>query len=114
MARLGKVVERNGTRGGLGVHPVFGDRCDLCFPWTCPEGSSGDVCDHRPSLGRPSRVPKCHLKLVPRPRWSLGACRPVSGNDFEATKEITLDPRGVREHSATSQRDGPRGLLDPS
>ncbi|PKI77690.1 hypothetical protein CRG98_001920 [Punica granatum] len=31
------------------------------------------------SLGRPSRVPKGHLKLVPRPRWSLGACRPVSG-----------------------------------
>ncbi|OWM74508.1 hypothetical protein CDL15_Pgr026343 [Punica granatum] len=31
------------------------------------------------SLGKPYRVPKGHLKLVPRPRWSLGACRPVSG-----------------------------------
>ncbi|PKI60860.1 hypothetical protein CRG98_018733 [Punica granatum] len=30
------------------------------------------------SFGRPSRVLKGHLKFVPRPRWSLGACRPVS------------------------------------
>ncbi|OWM66814.1 hypothetical protein CDL15_Pgr027002 [Punica granatum] len=29
------------------------------------------------SLGEPCRVPKGRLKLVPRPRWSLGACRPV-------------------------------------
>ncbi|PKI51270.1 hypothetical protein CRG98_028334 [Punica granatum] len=33
---------------------------------------------------------------------------------FQATKEITLDSGRVRKHSATSQRDGPRGLLDPS
>ncbi|OWM91118.1 hypothetical protein CDL15_Pgr010148 [Punica granatum] len=26
---------------------VLGDRCDLCFSWTCPEGSPGDVRDHR-------------------------------------------------------------------
>ncbi|PKI59332.1 hypothetical protein CRG98_020287 [Punica granatum] len=31
------------------------------------------------SLGRPSRIPEGHLKLVPRPWWSLGTCRPVSG-----------------------------------
>ncbi|PKI64521.1 hypothetical protein CRG98_015084 [Punica granatum] len=31
------------------------------------------------SLGKPIRVPKGHLKLVPRPWWSLGACRPVLG-----------------------------------
>ncbi|PKI32099.1 hypothetical protein CRG98_047512, partial [Punica granatum] len=31
------------------------------------------------SLGKPSRVPEGHLKLVPRPWWSLGACRPVLG-----------------------------------
>ncbi|PKI50338.1 hypothetical protein CRG98_029274 [Punica granatum] len=31
-------------------------------------------------LGKPSRVPEGHLKLVPRPWWSLGACRPVLGS----------------------------------
>ncbi|PKI51063.1 hypothetical protein CRG98_028551 [Punica granatum] len=31
------------------------------------------------SLGKPSRVPEGHLKLVPRPWWFLGACRPVLG-----------------------------------
>ncbi|PKI38381.1 hypothetical protein CRG98_041226 [Punica granatum] len=31
------------------------------------------------SLGKPSRVPEGHLRFVPRPWWSLGACRPVSG-----------------------------------
>ncbi|PKI68251.1 hypothetical protein CRG98_011331 [Punica granatum] len=31
------------------------------------------------SLGKPSRVPEGHLELVPRPWWSLGACRPVLG-----------------------------------
>ncbi|PKI78938.1 hypothetical protein CRG98_000672 [Punica granatum] len=31
------------------------------------------------SLGKPCRVPKGHLKLVPRPRWSLGACRLILG-----------------------------------
>ncbi|PKI40050.1 hypothetical protein CRG98_039561 [Punica granatum] len=30
-------------------------------------------------LKRPSRVSEGHRKLVPRPWWSLGACRPVSG-----------------------------------
>ncbi|PKI58537.1 hypothetical protein CRG98_021069 [Punica granatum] len=30
-------------------------------------------------LGKPSRVSEGHLKLVPRPWWSLGACRPVLG-----------------------------------
>ncbi|PKI58490.1 hypothetical protein CRG98_021113 [Punica granatum] len=34
------------------------------------------------SLGEPCRVPKGRLKLVPRPRWSLGACRPVFGVPF--------------------------------
>ncbi|OWM90644.1 hypothetical protein CDL15_Pgr018971 [Punica granatum] len=29
------------------------------------------------SLGEPCRVLKGRLKLVPRPRWSLGVCRPV-------------------------------------
>ncbi|PKI64513.1 hypothetical protein CRG98_015076 [Punica granatum] len=28
-------------------------------------------------FGAPSRVPEGYLKLVPRPWWSLGACRPV-------------------------------------
>ncbi|PKI50349.1 hypothetical protein CRG98_029258 [Punica granatum] len=31
------------------------------------------------SFGKPSRVPEGHLKLVPRPWWSLGVCRPVFG-----------------------------------
>ncbi|PKI48755.1 hypothetical protein CRG98_030856 [Punica granatum] len=31
------------------------------------------------SFGKPSRVPEGHLKLVPRPWWSLGACRAVLG-----------------------------------
>ncbi|PKI61322.1 hypothetical protein CRG98_018277 [Punica granatum] len=31
------------------------------------------------SLGEPCRVPKGRLKLVPRSRWSLDACRPVLG-----------------------------------
>ncbi|PKI50073.1 hypothetical protein CRG98_029511 [Punica granatum] len=31
------------------------------------------------SLGKPSRVPVGHLRLVLRLWWSLGACRPVSG-----------------------------------
>ncbi|PKI26129.1 hypothetical protein CRG98_049182, partial [Punica granatum] len=29
------------------------------------------------SFGKPSRVSEGYLKLVPRPWWSLGACRPV-------------------------------------
>ncbi|OWM84371.1 hypothetical protein CDL15_Pgr021940 [Punica granatum] len=29
------------------------------------------------SLGKPSRAPEGHLKLIPRPWWSLGACRPL-------------------------------------
>ncbi|PKI26151.1 hypothetical protein CRG98_049160, partial [Punica granatum] len=29
------------------------------------------------SFGKPSRVPEGYLKLVPRPWWSLGACKPV-------------------------------------
>ncbi|PKI55236.1 hypothetical protein CRG98_024374 [Punica granatum] len=31
------------------------------------------------SLGEPRRVPKGRLKLVPRPRWSLSACKSVLG-----------------------------------
>ncbi|PKI70962.1 hypothetical protein CRG98_008636 [Punica granatum] len=31
------------------------------------------------SLGRPSQIPEGHLKLVPRPWWSLSTCRPASG-----------------------------------
>ncbi|PKI62851.1 hypothetical protein CRG98_016756 [Punica granatum] len=31
------------------------------------------------SFEDPRRVPKGRLRLVPRPRWSLGACRPVLG-----------------------------------
>ncbi|PKI77695.1 hypothetical protein CRG98_001925 [Punica granatum] len=111
MARLDKVLERNGTRGGLGVHPgkEFGDfwfksgRVDTGIPGVFPTILAGfglgtgltkcssnvprrsgiaviSVCHvHAPkarreafvttetSLGRPSRVPKDHLKLVPQP-----------------------------------------------
>ncbi|OWM70408.1 hypothetical protein CDL15_Pgr008697 [Punica granatum] len=37
------------------------------------------------SLWKPSRALEGHLKLVPRPWWSLGACRPVLGGRLLAS-----------------------------
>ncbi|PKI73784.1 hypothetical protein CRG98_005817 [Punica granatum] len=63
------------------------------------------------SLGRPCKVPKGHLKLVPRPRWSLGACRPVLGGHLLVSGSGPGSPvrKGVRERSGRSRlmRDAP-------
>ncbi|OWM82687.1 hypothetical protein CDL15_Pgr024839 [Punica granatum] len=53
------------------------------------------------SLGKPSRALEGHLKLVPRPWWSLGACRPVLGF-FLLVSGAGLESsvrKGVREGS---------------
>ncbi|PKI33040.1 hypothetical protein CRG98_046569 [Punica granatum] len=42
-----------------------------------PKARRGTFMTTETSLGKTSRVPEGHLKLVPRPWWSLGACRPV-------------------------------------
>ncbi|OWM72483.1 hypothetical protein CDL15_Pgr021200 [Punica granatum] len=57
------------------------------------------------SLGRPCRVPKGHLKLAPRPRWSLGACRPVLGGRLLVSGSGPGSPvrKGVRERSGRSR-----------
>ncbi|PKI56987.1 hypothetical protein CRG98_022613 [Punica granatum] len=61
----------------LASYKVFRDRCGLCFPWKCPKARREAFVTTETYFGRPSRVPEGCLKLVPRPWWSLGACRPV-------------------------------------
>ncbi|PKI38549.1 hypothetical protein CRG98_041060 [Punica granatum] len=56
---------------------VLRDRCGLCFPWKCPKARREAFVTTETYFGRPSRVLEGCLKLVPRPWWSLGACRPV-------------------------------------
>ncbi|PKI64529.1 hypothetical protein CRG98_015092 [Punica granatum] len=53
------------------------------------------------SLGKPSRVPEGCLKLVPRPWWSLGACRPVLGSRLlvNGANLGSSVSKGVREGS---------------
>ncbi|PKI78398.1 hypothetical protein CRG98_001219 [Punica granatum] len=53
------------------------------------------------SLGEPRRVPEGHLKLIPRPWWSLGACRPVSGCRLLVSGRASRSPvrKGVCEGS---------------
>ncbi|PKI47269.1 hypothetical protein CRG98_032340 [Punica granatum] len=55
-------------------------------------------------LGKPCRVPKGHLKLIPRPRWSLGACRPVLGCRLLVSGSGPGGPvrKGARERSRVS------------
>ncbi|OWM87054.1 hypothetical protein CDL15_Pgr017639 [Punica granatum] len=48
------------------------------------------------SLGRSSRIPEGHLKLVPRPWWSLGVCRPVSGCRLLVSGSGLPEPRQKR------------------
>ncbi|PKI31640.1 hypothetical protein CRG98_047969, partial [Punica granatum] len=48
------------------------------------------------SLGRSSRIPEGHLKLIPRPWWSLGACRPVSGCRLLVSGSSLSEPRQKR------------------
>ncbi|PKI51057.1 hypothetical protein CRG98_028545 [Punica granatum] len=53
------------------------------------------------SFGEPRRVPNGRLELVPWPRWSLGACRPVLGGRLlvsGAGPESSVR-KGVRERS---------------
>ncbi|PKI70278.1 hypothetical protein CRG98_009355 [Punica granatum] len=60
------------------------------------------------SLGKSSRVPKGHLKLVPRPWWSLGVCRPVLGAVYLSverapgalSEKASVRDRGVLAHVA--------------
>ncbi|PKI44056.1 hypothetical protein CRG98_035558, partial [Punica granatum] len=57
-------MDLGGGKYVLGDHyEVLGDRCDLCFSWTCPEGSPGDIRDHwnvpretKSSFGRSSEA----------------------------------------------------------
>ncbi|OWM83041.1 hypothetical protein CDL15_Pgr016523 [Punica granatum] len=70
------------------------------------------------SIGRPCRVPKGHLKLAPRPRWSLGACRPVLGGRLLVSGSGPRSPvrKGIRERSGRSRltRDAPGTRPDVS
>ncbi|PKH89619.1 hypothetical protein CRG98_049936, partial [Punica granatum] len=52
-------------------------------------------------IGEPCRVPNGRLKLVPWSRWSLGACRPVSGGCLLVSGAGPASPvrKGVRERS---------------
>ncbi|PKI41315.1 hypothetical protein CRG98_038301 [Punica granatum] len=56
---------------GIVVIPVFRGRA--------PKARRETFMTTETSLGKPSRVSEGHLKLVPRPWWSLGACRPDLG-----------------------------------
>ncbi|PKI71495.1 hypothetical protein CRG98_008109 [Punica granatum] len=53
------------------------------------------------SPGKPSRIPEGHLKLVPQPWWSLGACRPVLGGRLlvSGAGPRSSVRKGVRERS---------------
>ncbi|OWM80219.1 hypothetical protein CDL15_Pgr012350 [Punica granatum] len=75
----------------------------------CLEDSPGGVCYHwnvpRGNLGEPYGVPNGHSKLVPRPRWSLGACRPVLGCRLLVSGSGPGSPvrKGIRERSGVSR-----------
>ncbi|PKI78555.1 hypothetical protein CRG98_001062 [Punica granatum] len=88
----------HGTRGGLGAAGIEdgangggSSQCSLnvlrcsgivvvsVFRGRAPKARRETFVATETSLGRSSRIPEGHLKLVPRPWWSLGACRPVSG-----------------------------------
>ncbi|PKI38997.1 hypothetical protein CRG98_040613 [Punica granatum] len=70
------------------------------------------------SLGEPCRVPKGRLKLVPRPRWSLGVCRPILGGRLPVSGAGPGSPvrKGVRERLGVSRlnRDASRTRPDVS
>ncbi|PKI40554.1 hypothetical protein CRG98_039069, partial [Punica granatum] len=57
------------------------------------------------SFEEPRRVPKGRLRLVPRPRWSLSAYRPVLGCRLLVNGSASRSPvrKGVRERSEASQ-----------
>ncbi|OWM73928.1 hypothetical protein CDL15_Pgr010709 [Punica granatum] len=60
-----------------GYREVPRDRCGLCFPWKYPKANREAFVITEAYFGRSSRVPEGCLKLVPRPWWSPGACKPV-------------------------------------
>ncbi|PKI34313.1 hypothetical protein CRG98_045294 [Punica granatum] len=45
------------------------------FPWKYPKVHREAFVTTETYCGRPSRVPEGCLKLIPRPWWSLGACK---------------------------------------
>ncbi|PKI52045.1 hypothetical protein CRG98_027564, partial [Punica granatum] len=56
---------------------VPGNRCDLCFQWKFPKARRETFMTTETHFRTSSRVPEGCPKLVPRPWWPLGACRPV-------------------------------------
>ncbi|PKI52282.1 hypothetical protein CRG98_027324 [Punica granatum] len=104
MARLAEVVGRNGTwmREEEGLEPPakrgmsrgLGGQIEACslnvsrrsgivvvsvFHGRAPKARRETFMTTETSLGKLSRVSEGHLKLIPRPWRSLGACRPVFG-----------------------------------
>ncbi|OWM87028.1 hypothetical protein CDL15_Pgr006192 [Punica granatum] len=53
------------------------ERSGLCFSWKYPKARWEAFVTTETYFGRLSRTPEGCLKLVPRPWWSPGACRPV-------------------------------------
>ncbi|PKI61302.1 hypothetical protein CRG98_018293 [Punica granatum] len=82
-------------------------------------GRNGRANETRTRTGRsfPSIDRGVSDSLMPRISVNRGmTIMPLIGktDDSKATKETTLNPRRVKEHSATSPRVRPRALLDPT
>ncbi|PKI67425.1 hypothetical protein CRG98_012187 [Punica granatum] len=100
--RLGSVHLPVGTRDG---HACSGIAVISVFCECVPKIHREAFATTETSLGEPCRVPKGRLKLVPRPRWSLGACRPVLGCRLLVSGAGLGSPviKGVRERSEASR-----------
>ncbi|PKI46209.1 hypothetical protein CRG98_033398 [Punica granatum] len=91
MARLAEVVGRNGTCLGIVVISVLHGRA--------PKALRETFVTTEASLGKPSRASEGHLELVPRPWWSLGACRPILGGPGALSEKASVRDRGVPAHA---------------
>ncbi|PKI57284.1 hypothetical protein CRG98_022323 [Punica granatum] len=97
-ASNGKTKPGNGLRGCSGI-AVISAFCECALKIHREAFATIET-----SLGKPCRVPKGHLKLVPRPQWSLGACRPVLGCRLLVSGSGPWGPvrKGARERSRVS------------
>ncbi|PKI58318.1 hypothetical protein CRG98_021295 [Punica granatum] len=69
-----------------------------------PEARRETFMTTKMSLGKPSRALEGHLKLVPRPWWSLGACRPVWGAVCLSVERV---PEALSEKASVRDRGVP-------